>query len=126
MPIVMMCLQSRSITSPSKRRSEIFAGTIGKSAYWTKVEHPNIIRILDYDLLDEFCYLVMPYYPDRSMMQTHPVFSAAQDIHYGRNSFMVNDTIPSFSPATIDDTLRFIQYLLDALHSVKAKPRCSL
>ncbi len=85
----------------------------------TKVEHPNIIKIIDYDQLEDFCYLVMPFYPERSMMQTHPTFGVAADPRTAGNLIQTNDTLPAFHPAAMDDILKFIQYILSALMGLK-------
>jgi serine/threonine protein kinase len=85
----------------------------------TKVDHPNVVRILDYDQLDDYCYLVMPYFPERSMMQTHPTFGLAAGSRSGGRPVYVNDTIHAFTPAVMDDILKFLQYLLSALTGLK-------
>ncbi len=85
----------------------------------TKVEHPNIIKIIDYDQLEDFCYLVMPFYPERSMMQTHLTFGVAADPRTAGNLIQTNDTLPAFHPAAMDDILKFIQYILSALMGLK-------
>jgi len=85
----------------------------------TKMDHPNIVRILDYDQLDEYCYLVMPYFSERSMMQTHPTCGLAGDLRAAGKPILINDTIPGFPPAAMDDILKFVQYLLSALMGLK-------
>ncbi|MEM5773427.1 MAG: serine/threonine-protein kinase, partial [Anaerolineaceae bacterium] len=84
-----------------------------------KVEHPNIVKIIDYDQLEDHCYLVMPYYPERSMMQTHPTFGLAADPRAAGHPTYVNDTLAGFNPAGMDDILKFVQYILSALMGLK-------
>ena len=105
--------------SPSEKRDRNLRRYYREISVLTKVDHPNIVRILDYDQMDDYSYLVMPYYPDRSMMQTRPVFGSAQEPRFGINSSCINDTTTSCNPAMIDDILIFTQYILDALLCLK-------
>ena len=85
-------------------------------SFLTKLDHPNIVRLIGYDETEEYCYLVMPYYPNQSMLQTPPQFTPSRGGVVNNTAPIIQGAAPSIQDAgSIKEALRFVLRLLDGL-----------